>query len=264
MTLSNKHLILYDFTVTSNEGSSSGDSFFAPSISESSAENLPTVNPPADLSTGPTIEFSVKLIIDVTPFNPNTNQVLATTEIEIEHRYTVFANVVSAASKSWQRLIQNYSKNALQGPIYLHNIDPESLRILLAILHQKHAETPLPNTVSLDQLVELVTTTQKCKAMRAVREYLDDTAQQFHDGNKFLQPGNEKFIWIAYQLGYHAKFHALAKYWQLNVSVDQNGEYVLPSGSKLSRDDEWMPPGLLGKSAVYFRFQRSRNHLTLL
>jgi hypothetical protein len=95
--------------------------------------------------------------------------------------------------------------------------------------------------------MKIVTVSEKYETTGKIRGYLNDLAQPYRDDDVFMQPGDQMFIWVAYQLGYHGNFHALAEKWQMSGSINAGGDFVLLSGIKLSVDDEWMAEGLISK-----------------
>lgn len=229
--------------------------------------NFTDWDPSNDVPSDTIVEFTAKHITEVWPFDPATGRFRQlgpeAPQAELKHHYIVKKDDIPLSSLLSEKIEQQRGSAELSSrPINLKKVDPECLRIIFASLSREDDRAPMPASVDLDQLVELVNTSNKCKTTKAIRKHLDACAQKFRDDENFLLPGNEKFIWVAYQLGYHSEFHALAKYWQMNASIDDNGEFLLPGGGRLSWDFEWIPHRLLGKLATLAAV--SRNALTVI
>ncbi|KAE9988239.1 hypothetical protein EG327_003453 [Venturia inaequalis] len=162
-------------------------------------------------------------------------------------RILVSRDVIVGICKPWEAMFTRFIE-ASQAEVELPDDDPTAVTIVCTIAHLKFHDLPL--TLTIDELSELATLCDKYDTTAVVGPFVHDwVTPWFYDPvnkseKKYLDKGNEKFVWIAWVFGYVSEFCTLTDALRPRIWVNEKGQRVC-NGGRVVLDDIQMPPGIV-------------------
>ncbi|TID25813.1 V-type proton ATPase subunit D [Venturia nashicola] len=169
-----------------------------------------------------------------------------------KQRILVSRDVVMGICKPWEAMLTRFIE-ASQAEVELPDDDPTAVTIVCTIAHLRFHDLPL--TLTIDELSKLATLCDKYDTTAIVGPFIHARLTPwFYDPvskpeQKYLDNGNEKFIWIAWVFGYESEFYTLTDAIRRRISVDEKGQCVC-NGGRVVLDDMQMPPEIAGESSA--------------
>jgi hypothetical protein len=87
-------------------------------------------------------------------------------------------------------------------------------------------------SLSFRQLVDLAVTSKRYATNRLLIPFLSHWTAPYRE--RFLEPGKEEWLFIAYQFGYEEDYRKLAKYLSLHCRADEHGNLIGTGGKLIS------------------------------
>ncbi|KAI1852977.1 hypothetical protein JX265_012866 [Neoarthrinium moseri] len=184
---------------------------------------------------------------DLAVFHADTDAAIKVESGEDLVEFKVIISNVTSASQVLNDLFYGDASEKLPNGTRVITLDdePESLAILMNIMHFRFARVPKRPTV--DQLYELTRLTSKYKCTHLVEPWAVAWTEQLsgfaHD--KKATEDNYKAAWISWELGYEKLLREMTDSLVLNCKVDEHGDVIHPNGTKLR--DLVLPPGFLDR-----------------
>jgi hypothetical protein len=154
---------------------------------------------------------------------------------------------VRRLSSIWDNLISKRAKKSdWRSPskklLRLSEDNPEVLIQIMRIVHSQFQE--VAQNITFRQIVDLALTSRRYDTNRVLIPFLAKWTNPYR--RKILNPGNEEWLFVAYQFGYETDFRTLAKHLTLNCRVDDEGKLIGTNGTRISGI---APPNTLCKFA---------------
>lgn len=169
-----------------------------------------------------------------------------------KERILVSRDVVVDICKPWEAMLTRFIE-ASKSEVELPDDDPTAVTIVCTIAHLKFHDLPL--TLTINELSGLATLCDKYDTIAMVGPFIHDCVTPWFFGaankleDKYLDDGNEKFVWIGWVFGYVSEFCTLTDALRRRVSVNEKGQCVY-NGGLVVLDDIQMPPDIVGESSI--------------
>lgn len=150
-------------------------------------------------------------------------------------------------SDRWRETIRGNTVTVFPGvrrtkPIVFPDDDANTIRLVLQIAHLQFHK--VPKHLSLDELISLAKVAERYDLNHILTSSLDTWLAPHRP--RFLEPGYEPWLCIAWQFGLEDDFIQLATHLAVHCWVNANGALLVPGKQELVPDV--FPPQVMGKS----------------
>lgn len=163
----------------------------------------------------------------------------------------VSPHVLRRLSQKWEEVVNKDSKNVWKTPgrkqLRLTKENPDVLVQLLRIAHSEFGD--LADKLTFRQIVQLAEISERYETNKILIPFLAKWTDPYRQA--ILEPGNEEWLFVAYQFGFEEDYLRLAKHLTLTCHMGKNGTLNGPSDKPLMGV---FPKGSVSKWAVSVSF----------
>jgi hypothetical protein len=162
--------------------------------------------------------------------------------------FRVSSHAMRLASPVWKAMLTGGFAESKKTEILLEDDDPDTLLVVLRAAHLQYRQ--LPKELTFDQVVNLAVICDKYDTATIIRPFLkkwthpgDDEDDDEDDDGKYLDPGYEQWLSVAWTFGYRDSFIHIANYLARTSKMDNNDRCLNIRGQILG---ELLPTDILG------------------
>lgn len=184
-------------------------------------------------------------------FDDDGDLCLEVGEDEGSQRFMVCSRTLSRASKVFRAMLYgNFAESkpsdkGQEWAVALPEDDPTALATILDIVHGRFRK--VPSAVTPDHLFMITVLTDKYDMTEVLRPWVNGWIGPYALTSRLPgQKGDEKLLWIAWELGHIELFKKTLGYLQETCTLDEDNKVIDRHGTRLEDNDHVVALGILG------------------